>query len=205
MTHRSFSHPVCLILCFSDFLSFDLFLLCFLQILHSHIAVIERLPLTAAGSPLRIRTKIFNVVTFVISRERDCQNVYATLIEFSSPGIRIYCIYSNAFYGYWLFHFVGILLSSTFFSVVCNIAYSNYYSLFFGIPLSCADLRKYIQQKAKCMFSVNQLIHFCFLSFWGVSTSVQIQSLSFIASIYISDERGLCRGLFFFDLKYNRP
>ena len=64
-----------------------MFLRCFLQILHSHIAVIERLPLTAAGSPLRIRTKIFNVVTFVISRERDCQNVYATLIEFSSPGI----------------------------------------------------------------------------------------------------------------------
>ena len=57
-----------------------------MQILHSHIASIERLSLTAAGSPLKIRTKNFNVVTFVISRERDCSNVYATLLEFSSPS-----------------------------------------------------------------------------------------------------------------------
>ncbi|XP_065059057.1 myotubularin-related protein 6-like [Rhopilema esculentum] len=55
-------------------------------ILHSHIAAIERLPLTAAGSPLRVKTKTFNIVTFVISRERDCLNVYSTLDELSSPS-----------------------------------------------------------------------------------------------------------------------
>ena len=57
-----------------------------IQVLHSHIAAIERLPLTAAGSPLRVRTKTFRVVTFVISRERDCVDVYATLLSLSSPG-----------------------------------------------------------------------------------------------------------------------
>ena len=70
--------------------------MCFVsQILHSHIAAIERLPLTAAGSPLKIKTKIFNVVTFVISRERDCANVYATLIEFSSPSKSLYLILTS--------------------------------------------------------------------------------------------------------------
>eukprot|EP00794_Sanderia_malayensis_P007201 gene7201-8007_t len=54
-------------------------------ILHSHIASIDKLPLTTVGSSLKIRTKTFNVIIFVISRERDCANVYETLTEFSNP------------------------------------------------------------------------------------------------------------------------
>lgn len=54
-------------------------------ILHSHIASVEKLPLTAAGSPLKIRCKTFLIVTFVISRDRDSQEIYTSLLQLSKP------------------------------------------------------------------------------------------------------------------------
>lgn len=57
-----------------------------LQILHSHISSLEKLPLTAAGSPLKIKCKTFLIVTFVVARERDCHDVYEALLQLSNPG-----------------------------------------------------------------------------------------------------------------------
>lgn len=54
-------------------------------ILHSHIASVEKLPLNAGGSPLRIRCKTFQIVTFVISRDRDSQEIYTSLLQLSKP------------------------------------------------------------------------------------------------------------------------
>ncbi|XP_064637121.1 myotubularin-related protein 8-like isoform X3 [Lineus longissimus] len=55
-------------------------------VLHMHIASVEKLPLTTAGSPLQIRCKTFLCVTFIIPRERDCHDVYTTLLKLSQPG-----------------------------------------------------------------------------------------------------------------------
>lgn len=55
------------------------------QILHMHIATLEKLPLTTTGSPLLIRCKTFLSVTFVIPRERDCHEIYMTLQQLSQP------------------------------------------------------------------------------------------------------------------------
>lgn len=57
-----------------------------MQILHMHIASVEKLPLSTTGSPLLIRCKSFLSVTFVISRERDSHDVYSTLIKLCQPG-----------------------------------------------------------------------------------------------------------------------
>ncbi|XP_073252386.1 phosphatidylinositol-3,5-bisphosphate 3-phosphatase MTMR6-like [Porites lutea] len=54
-------------------------------ILHSHIASVEKLPLNAAGSPLKIRCKTFQIVTFIISRDRDSQEIYSCLLQLSNP------------------------------------------------------------------------------------------------------------------------
>lgn len=54
-------------------------------ILHSHIASVEKLPLNAAGSPLRIRCKNFQVVTLIISRDRDSQEMFSSLLCLSNP------------------------------------------------------------------------------------------------------------------------
>lgn len=57
----------------------------FPQILHMHIANIEKLPLTTTGSPLLIRCKTFLFVTFVIPREKECHDVYITLQKLYQP------------------------------------------------------------------------------------------------------------------------
>ncbi|KAJ9580043.1 hypothetical protein L9F63_004336, partial [Diploptera punctata] len=59
--------------------------LIFIDILHMHIASIEKLPLTTTGSPLQIRCKTFLSVTFVIPRERECHEVFITLQQLSQP------------------------------------------------------------------------------------------------------------------------
>ena len=56
------------------------------QILHMHIGQVEKQALTTAGSPLLVRCKNFMCVTFVIPRERDCQDIYLSLQEFSRPS-----------------------------------------------------------------------------------------------------------------------
>ncbi|XP_062916987.1 myotubularin-related protein 8 [Mobula hypostoma] len=54
-------------------------------ILHHHISTIEKLPLTSAGCPLLIHCKNFRVAHFVICRERDCHDVYSSLLRLSQP------------------------------------------------------------------------------------------------------------------------
>uniref|UniRef100_A0ABM5EWS2 Phosphatidylinositol-3,5-bisphosphate 3-phosphatase MTMR8 isoform X2 n=1 Tax=Pogona vitticeps TaxID=103695 RepID=A0ABM5EWS2_9SAUR len=55
-------------------------------ILHHHIASVEKLPLTASGCPLLIHCKNFRVVHFTIGQERDCHEVYTSLLKLSQPG-----------------------------------------------------------------------------------------------------------------------
>ncbi|XP_038630603.1 myotubularin-related protein 8 isoform X1 [Scyliorhinus canicula] len=54
-------------------------------ILHHHISAIEKLPLTSTGCPLLIHCKNFRVTHFVICRERDCHDVYCSLLKLSQP------------------------------------------------------------------------------------------------------------------------
>lgn len=56
------------------------------QILHHHIATVEKLPLTTTGCPLLIHCKNFRVAHFVIGHERDCHEVYTSLLKLSQPG-----------------------------------------------------------------------------------------------------------------------
>ncbi|XP_065545615.1 myotubularin-related protein 8 isoform X2 [Lathamus discolor] len=55
-------------------------------ILHHHIATVEKLPLTTAGYPLLIHCKNFHVAHFVIGQERDCHEVYTSLLKLSQPA-----------------------------------------------------------------------------------------------------------------------
>ncbi|XP_070554043.1 phosphatidylinositol-3,5-bisphosphate 3-phosphatase MTMR6-like isoform X2 [Ptychodera flava] len=54
-------------------------------IMHMHIAAVEKMPLTTAGSPLQIRCKNFQAATFVIPRERECHDIYTSLCKLSKP------------------------------------------------------------------------------------------------------------------------
>nr|XP_048720730.1 myotubularin-related protein 8 isoform X4 [Caretta caretta] len=54
-------------------------------ILHHHIATVEKLPLTTFGCPLLIHCKNFRVAHFVIGHERDCHEVYTSLLKLSQP------------------------------------------------------------------------------------------------------------------------
>lgn len=54
-------------------------------ILHHHIASVEKLSLTTSGCPLVIQCRNFRVVHFVIQRERDCHDVYSSLLRLLRP------------------------------------------------------------------------------------------------------------------------
>ncbi|XP_011497390.1 PREDICTED: myotubularin-related protein 6 isoform X2 [Ceratosolen solmsi marchali] len=54
-------------------------------VLNSHVANTQKLPLLSIGSPLRIKCKNFFVVTFIIPKERDCHEVFLTLLRLSFP------------------------------------------------------------------------------------------------------------------------
>ncbi|XP_063807756.1 myotubularin-related protein 6 isoform X2 [Pseudophryne corroboree] len=54
-------------------------------ILHHHIAAVEKLALTTSGCPLVIQCKNFRVVHFVVPRERDCHDIYNSLLQLSKP------------------------------------------------------------------------------------------------------------------------
>lgn len=64
-------------------------------ILHMHIGSIEKLPLSTTGSPLLIKCKTFLTVTFVIPREKECHDVYQTLLKLSQPATieALYCFH----------------------------------------------------------------------------------------------------------------
>ncbi|KAM4662129.1 phosphatidylinositol-3,5-bisphosphate 3-phosphatase MTMR8 [Discoglossus pictus] len=53
---------------------------------HHHIASVEKLSLSTTGCPLLIRCKNFRVAHFVIQRERDCHEVYNSLLKLSQPA-----------------------------------------------------------------------------------------------------------------------
>lgn len=55
-------------------------------ILHSLIASVEKLPITAMGSPLLMRCKHFLCITFVIPREKEAHDIYQSLIQLSQPS-----------------------------------------------------------------------------------------------------------------------
>nr|XP_033805203.1 myotubularin-related protein 6 [Geotrypetes seraphini]XP_033805204.1 myotubularin-related protein 6 [Geotrypetes seraphini] len=55
-------------------------------ILHHHIAAVEKLALTTSGCPLIIQCKNFRVVHFVVPRERDCHDIYNSLLQLSRPA-----------------------------------------------------------------------------------------------------------------------
>ncbi|XP_066555092.1 phosphatidylinositol-3,5-bisphosphate 3-phosphatase MTMR6 isoform X2 [Amia ocellicauda] len=54
-------------------------------ILHHHIASVEKLSLTTSGCPLLIQCRNFRVVQFVVPRERDCHDVYSSLLRLLRP------------------------------------------------------------------------------------------------------------------------
>lgn len=51
-----------------------------------HIGNVEKHPITTGGSPLHIKYKNFMAATFIIPRERDCQDFYTSLLKLSQPG-----------------------------------------------------------------------------------------------------------------------
>ena len=55
-------------------------------ILHMHIGTVEKMSLTTTGSPLHIRCKNFMQTTFIIPRERDCHDIYTSLLKLSQPA-----------------------------------------------------------------------------------------------------------------------
>lgn len=62
------------------------------QMLLTHIDNVEKLALTTTGSPLLIRCKTFLSVTFVIAKERECHDIYQTLLKLSQPGNECYSL-----------------------------------------------------------------------------------------------------------------
>uniref|UniRef100_A0A672PXW0 Myotubularin-related protein 6-like n=1 Tax=Sinocyclocheilus grahami TaxID=75366 RepID=A0A672PXW0_SINGR len=54
-------------------------------ILHHHIASMEKLSLTTSGCPLLIQCRNFRLVHFVIPRERDCHDIYSSLLRLLRP------------------------------------------------------------------------------------------------------------------------
>ncbi|XP_037550040.1 myotubularin-related protein 6 [Nematolebias whitei] len=54
-------------------------------ILHHHIASVEKLSLTTTGCPLVIHCRNFRVVHFVLQRERDCHDIFSSLLRLLRP------------------------------------------------------------------------------------------------------------------------
>uniref|UniRef100_A0AAQ5YUG0 Myotubularin phosphatase domain-containing protein n=1 Tax=Amphiprion ocellaris TaxID=80972 RepID=A0AAQ5YUG0_AMPOC len=55
------------------------------SILHHHIASVEKLSLTTTGCPLVIQCRNFRMVQFVVQRERDCHDIYSSLLRLLRP------------------------------------------------------------------------------------------------------------------------
>uniref|UniRef100_A0A7N8YMG6 Myotubularin related protein 6 n=1 Tax=Mastacembelus armatus TaxID=205130 RepID=A0A7N8YMG6_9TELE len=55
------------------------------SILHHQIASVEKLSLTTTGCPLVIQCRNFRVVHFVVQRERDCHDIYSSLLHLFRP------------------------------------------------------------------------------------------------------------------------
>ncbi|XP_028657886.1 myotubularin-related protein 7b [Erpetoichthys calabaricus] len=66
-------------------------------VLYSQICTMEKQPTTATGCPLLIRCKNFQVILFIIPQEKDCHDVYISLIRLSRPEKyeELYCFSFN--------------------------------------------------------------------------------------------------------------
>ncbi|XP_026522885.1 myotubularin-related protein 7 [Notechis scutatus] len=66
-------------------------------ILHSQISSIEKLATSASGCPMLIRCKNFQNIQFIMSQERDCHDVYISLIRLARPVKyeELYCFSFN--------------------------------------------------------------------------------------------------------------
>ncbi|CAF1474994.1 unnamed protein product [Adineta steineri] len=61
-------------------------------ILHSLILSADKLPTTQQGCPLRVRTKHFFSIEFIIPKERDCVELHATLNQLKAESHeKLYC------------------------------------------------------------------------------------------------------------------
>jgi myotubularin-related protein 6/7/8 len=58
-------------------------------IYYSWINSVDKQPINTAGSPIQIKCKTFLNISFIIQKERDCQSLYATLVEKSKPGRKL--------------------------------------------------------------------------------------------------------------------
>jgi len=69
-----------------------------LWILHMHISNVEKLPLTTSGCPVRIQCSNFRVVTFMVNKDRDAQDIYLSLAQLSKPNSmeELYCFQYRA-------------------------------------------------------------------------------------------------------------
>ncbi|UJR22795.1 hypothetical protein I4U23_025827 [Adineta vaga] len=66
-------------------------------ILHSLILSADKLPTTQQGCPLRIRTKHFFSIEFIIPKERDCTDLHATLNQLKAESYeKLYCFLYQA-------------------------------------------------------------------------------------------------------------
>ncbi len=57
------------------------------QIYYSLISSVDKQSLNITGSPILIRCKHYLTCLFIISKERDCQTLYSTLINYSRPSL----------------------------------------------------------------------------------------------------------------------
>ncbi|XP_010994010.1 myotubularin-related protein 7 isoform X1 [Camelus dromedarius] len=66
-------------------------------ILHSQISTIEKQATTATGCPLLIRCKNFQLLQLIIPQERDCHDVYLSLVRLARPVKyeELYCFSFN--------------------------------------------------------------------------------------------------------------
>jgi len=54
-----------------------------------HVGSVDKLASTSSGWPLQIHGKNFLNVTFVIPKEKDCQDIYTSLTRLSQPGCHV--------------------------------------------------------------------------------------------------------------------
>ena len=53
-----------------------------LWILHMHLNVVEKLPLTTSGTPIRIQCSNFRTATFLVHRDKDAQVISPYMTDF---------------------------------------------------------------------------------------------------------------------------
>lgn len=61
-------------------------LLVFLQVPNGLIGTVEKGTLSALGTPLTVKCKHFLTLTFLITRDKECQDLVETLNKCGKPG-----------------------------------------------------------------------------------------------------------------------